>query len=141
MLNYQNYFISMLVVFSLVACGKSAESPESKMIDLVPKFQKAMCAKTIGCTKDEFAKIPPEFKNMIPPFMQSEEKCVTFFDNKMKEADKKRIEEKKELTMEQVNAFEKCIIAIESTSCDAFKGEKEKVTIPGCEEAEKLSGD
>ncbi|TGL56470.1 hypothetical protein EHQ58_17790 [Leptospira ognonensis] len=128
-----------LTLLFFVACGKSSESPEAKLKDLVPKFQKAMCSKTIGCTKDEFAKIPPEYKNMIPAFMQSEEKCVAFFDEKMKEGEKKRIEEKREITAEQVQAFETCISAIEKTTCDTFKGAKGNVSIPGCEAAQKFS--
>jgi len=76
---------------------------------------------------------------MIPTFMQSEEKCVTFFNEKMQEAEKKRIEEKKEVTAEQVKAFETCIAALEKTTCDTFKGAKGKVTIPGCEEVDKFS--
>ncbi len=133
---------SLLIMASVcifVACGKSSESPEAKLTELVPKFQKAMCSKTIECTKDEFAKIPPEYKNMIPAFLQSEASCITFFDQKMKEADKKRIEEKKEVTAEQVQAFEKCIDALEKLSCEPFKGAKEKVSIPECEEAQKYS--
>lgn len=140
MQNISKSFFSILTLVMLAACGKMTMSPEAKMMELVPKFQKAMCSKTIGCTKDEFAKIPPEYKNMIPAFMQSEEKCVAFFDSKMKESDKKRIEEKKEITMEQVQAFETCINSLETLNCDAFKGAKGKISVPGCEEAEKLSG-
>jgi len=131
---------SLIVLFALlvtIACNKS---PEAKLTELVPKFQKAMCSKTIECTKDEFAKIPPQYKNMIPAFMQSEDKCIAYFDEKMKDADKKRKEEKQEVSANQVLAFEKCITALEKLSCETFKGAKEKVSIPDCEEAEKYSG-
>jgi hypothetical protein len=121
------------------ACNKASVSPETRMLELVPKFQKAMCSKTIECTKDEFAKIPPQYKNMIPAFMQSEENCIVFFNEKFEEAKKKRKEEKKEVTNEQVIAFESCITALDKTSCDTFKGAKGKVAIPGCEAAEKFS--
>ncbi|GBF40749.1 lipoprotein [Leptospira ellinghausenii] len=133
--------LTVLTLLSLLACNKLSQSPEAKLKELVPKFQKTMCSKTIECTKDEFAKIPPAYRNMIPPFMQSEENCITFFDQKMKEAEKKRIEEKKEVTEEQVQAFEKCILAFDKLTCDTFKGAKGKVSIPECEEAQKYSGD
>ncbi|TGL72124.1 LA_2478/LA_2722/LA_4182 family protein [Leptospira jelokensis] len=127
-------------LFALGYCNKISQSPEAKLKELVPQFQKTMCSKTIECTKDEFAKIPPAYRNMIPPFMQSEENCISFFDEKMKEAEKKRIEEKREVTADQVEAFEKCISAFGKLTCDSFKGAKEKVSIPECEEAQKLSG-
>lgn len=136
--NLKTYSMALTLLFT-VACGKASESPEAKLNSLVPKFQQAMCSKTIECTKDEFAKIPAEYKNMIPAFMQSEEKCVAFFNEKMEEAKKKRLEEKKEITAEQVQAFETCIAALDKTTCDTFKGAKGKVTIPGCEAAEKFS--
>ncbi|MGV3667927.1 MAG: LA_2478/LA_2722/LA_4182 family protein [Leptospira bouyouniensis] len=132
--------ITLLTLLSFMACNKLSQSPEAKLKELVPKFQKTMCSKTIECTKDEFAKIPPAYRNMIPPFMQSEENCISFFEQKMKEAEKKRIEEKKEVTAEQVESFEKCINAFGKLTCDSFKGAKEKVNIPECEEAQKLSG-
>ncbi|XDD47504.1 hypothetical protein AB3N60_05300 [Leptospira sp. WS39.C2] len=132
--------ISLLILLSLLACNKLSQSPETRVKELMPKFQKTMCSKTIECTKDEFAKIPPSYRNMIPPFMQSEENCITFFDQKMKEAEKKRIEDKKEITMEQVDAFENCIVAFEKLSCDHFKNAKENVSIPECAEVQKLTG-
>jgi hypothetical protein len=131
-------FLFMLLF--LFACNKLSQSPEAKLKDLVPKFQKTMCSKTIECTKDEFAKIPPAYRNMIPPFMLSEENCISFFDQKMKEAEKKRIEEKREVTAEQVEAFENCISAFGKLTCESFKGSKDQMKIPECEEAQKLSG-
>jgi len=130
--------IISLGLISVVACKGSA-SPEAKLLELAPKFQKTMCSKTIECTKDEFAKIPPAYRNMIPPFMQSEENCITFFKGKFDEAHKKRVTEKKEVTVEMVNAFESCISALEKTSCEVYKGGKGKVAIPGCEDMEKYS--
>ncbi|TGN07201.1 LA_2478/LA_2722/LA_4182 family protein [Leptospira ilyithenensis] len=129
--------ISLGLLF-LSACKGSA-SPEAKLLELAPKFQKAMCSKSIECTKDEFAKIPPAYRNMIPSFMQSEENCVAFFKEKFDEAQKKRAIEKKEVTEEMVSTFETCISALEKTSCELYKGSKGKVSIPGCENMEKYS--
>ncbi|XDD43698.1 hypothetical protein AB3N58_04915 [Leptospira sp. WS60.C2] len=132
--------IATLTFLSLLACNKLTQSPEERLKSLVPKFQKTMCSKTIECTKDEFAKIPPAYRNMVPPFMQSEENCIAFFDTKMKEAEKKRETQKIEVTANQVDAFEKCITAFEKLTCDSFKGGKGPVSIPECEEAQKFTG-
>ncbi|BDA80065.1 hypothetical protein LPTSP3_g29950 [Leptospira kobayashii] len=127
-----------LGILSLFAC-KGSVSPEAKLLELTPKFQKVMCNKSIECTKDELAKIPAAYRNLIPPFMQSEENCISFFKGKFDEAQKKRETEKKEVTEEMVNAFETCISAMEKSSCDVYKGTKGKLNIPGCENMEKYS--
>ncbi len=130
----KSFALLSLTILSLAAvhCGK--KSPEEQLIELAPKFQKAICAKTIGCTKDQFEKIPPQFRSMIPPFMQSEENCVAFFSQKFEEAKKERETSKKELTQEMVDSISTCITALEGTSCDVFQGNKgEGVKIPGCE--------
>jgi hypothetical protein len=130
--------IPLMFVGSILSfCGGS--SPEAKLMELAPKFQKAMCSKTIECTKDEMAKIPAEYKNMVPAFMQSEENCVAFFKTKFEESEKSRAESKKPVTEEMVSAMETCINSLEATSCDIFQNSKEKVTIPGCEKMESLT--
>lgn len=130
-------FLSLVYAF-LSSCSKS---PEERLADLAPRFQKAMCSKTIECTKDELAKIPPQYRAMIPPMLQSEEACVTFFAQKYEEQKKKREEKKEKITEEMVSAYEQCVKGIETTTCEPFKSQKGggAARIPGCESLEKFS--
>ncbi|WP_039933876.1 LA_2478/LA_2722/LA_4182 family protein [Leptospira inadai] len=129
--------LSALCISFLGDC-KSSKSPEEKLMELAPRFQKAMCSKTIECTKDEIAKVPAQYRNMIPAFMQSEEACVAHFKESFEKSKKERQEKKQEVTPDMVTAFETCVDAVEKSNCDLYKG-KGKHTIPGCEGLEKFS--
>ncbi|TGK12413.1 hypothetical protein EHO60_09205 [Leptospira fletcheri] len=131
--------LTALCILSLGDC-KSSKSPEERLMELAPKFQKVMCSKTIECTKDELAKVPAQYRNMIPPFMQSEENCEAYFKENFEKARKARQEKKQEVTSEMVTSFETCIAAVEKTTCDFYKGSHGKQrTIPGCEDMQKFS--
>ncbi|TGK00237.1 hypothetical protein EHQ53_09985 [Leptospira langatensis] len=121
----------------MVSCSKS---PEEKLNELVPRFQKAICSKTIECTKDELEKIPAQYRNMIPPFMQSEENCVSHFKEEFEKAKQRRTEKKEQVTPEMVSTFEACISGLEASTCEPFKSSRgKKLNIPGCEDLEKLT--
>ncbi|WP_244926564.1 LA_2478/LA_2722/LA_4182 family protein [Leptospira wolffii] len=131
--------LSASVFLFLATCSKS---PEERLLDLAPRFQKAMCAKTIECTKDELEKIPAQYRSMVPQMLQSEDACVTFFQQKFEEQKKLREEKKEKITEEMVNAYEKCVKGLETTTCDPFKGQRGgggPARIPGCEDLEKFS--
>ncbi|GBF50332.1 hypothetical protein LPTSP4_18570 [Leptospira ryugenii] len=128
--------LMLVATFAVIQCGKSSQSPEEKLVEILPKFQNVLCSKMMECSKAEMAQIPEQYRSMIPPFMQSQEKCVGFFNQKFEEGKKQRQEEKREITMEEVNAFESCINALDKTNCSAFKDGKP--SIPGCEALESL---
>ncbi len=135
------YLKTLILLFSgIVLLSACSKSPEEKLGSLVPRFQKAMCSKTIECTKDELAQIPAEYRNMIPAFLQSEDACVSYFQENFEKAKKEREEKKEKVTEEMVSAFESCVKGLESSTCEPFKGKRGgKIAIPGCENLDQFS--
>ncbi|PJZ77032.1 LA_2478/LA_2722/LA_4182 family protein [Leptospira neocaledonica] len=128
-------FLSGIVL--MISCSKS---PEDKIMELAPRFQKALCSKMIECSKDDIAKIPPQYRATLPAFMQSEEGCVTYFKENFDKAREQRKSQKRELTAETVASFEACIAGLETTTCEPFKARGgQKLGVPGCENLEKIS--
>ncbi|PJZ69654.1 hypothetical protein CH373_09140 [Leptospira perolatii] len=129
--------MAALVAFCFLADCKT-KSPEERLKELAPKVQEVMCTKMIDCTKDEMAKLPPEYKNLMPAFMQSKESCTAFMKESFDKSQKQREERNEKVTPEMVDAFESCMASMEKTTCEAFKNSKGGA-IPGCEKLSEFS--
>ncbi|TGL28254.1 hypothetical protein EHQ52_18470 [Leptospira koniambonensis] len=131
--------IIMLLSIAGLALGNCSKSPEQKVMELAPRLQLALCSKMLECGKDEIEKIPPQYRSSLPPFMQSQEACVSYFKESFDKAREQRKERKEEVTPEMVQSFETCVIELEKASCEPFKnGRGKRLGIPGCENLTKI---
>ncbi|MEI1278840.1 hypothetical protein V6Z05_10970 [Leptospira venezuelensis] len=132
--------IIMLLSFAGLAFANCSKSPEQKILELGPRFQLAFCSKVIECGKEEIEKIPPKYRNTLPAFLQSQEACVTYFKENFDQAREQRKLKKEEATPEMAQEFEKCVSALEKSTCEVFqKKETKHVGIPGCEGLPKIA--
>jgi hypothetical protein len=128
----------LLTVAGMIMLASCQKSPEEKLNAISPRIQELMCGKMIECTKKEMEQLPESYRQMLPPMMQSKDKCLTFMKEEETKAKAQREANKVKITEEMVNATEKCISAMEKASCEDFK-KSSSGPIAGCEDMAKLN--